>query len=93
MIRRALTEDVGSGDVTTRATIRPEARGRGVLLAKAPMVVAGLDIARAVFAQVAGAEPVVFTPRVADGDRVGPGHLWPRSRGLPRRCSRPNARR
>ena len=50
VIRRALAEDVGSGDVTTRATIRPEARGRGVLLAKAPIVVAGLDVARAVFA-------------------------------------------
>ncbi len=56
LIRRALAEDVGSGDVTTRATIRPDARGRGVLLAKAPMVVAGLDVARAVFAQVAGAD-------------------------------------
>ena len=50
VIRRALAEDVGSGDVTTRATIRPEAQGRGVLLAKAPIVVAGLDVARAVFA-------------------------------------------
>ncbi len=81
VIRRALAEDVGSGDVTTRATIRPEAQGRGVLLAKAPIVVAGLDIARAVFAQVAGAGAVVFTPLVADGDRVGAGTTLARVEG------------
>ena len=75
LVRRALAEDVGSGDVTTLATIPLGVRGRGVLLAKAPMVVAGLDVARAVFAEVAGSTPVVFTPIVADGDRVGPGDV------------------
>ena len=75
LVRRALAEDVGSGDVTTLATIPLGVRGRGVLLAKAPMVVAGLDVARAVFAEVAGSAPVVFTPTVADGDRVAPGDV------------------
>src|SRR4029453_12157202 len=81
VIRRALAEDVGSGDVTTRATIRPEARGRGVLLAKAPIVVAGLDVARAVFAEVAGADAVVFTALVSDGDRVASGTVLARLEG------------
>ena len=81
LIRRALAEDVGGGDVTTAATIRPEMRGRGVLLAKAPMVVAGLDVARAVFAQVAGADDVVFTALVADGDRVVAGDVLARVEG------------
>lgn len=81
LIRRALAEDVGGGDVTTAATIRPEVRGRGVLLAKAPMVVAGLDVARAVFAQVAGADDVVFTALVADGDRVVAGDVLARVEG------------
>jgi nicotinate-nucleotide pyrophosphorylase (carboxylating) len=75
LIRRALAEDVGSGDVTTAATVRSDVRGRGVLLAKASMVVAGLDVARAVFAQVAGAGQVAFTPSVIDGSRVGPGDV------------------
>ena len=75
LIRRALAEDVGSGDVTTAATVRSDARGRGVLLAKAHMVVAGLDVARAVFAQVAGAGHLVFTSKVVDGSRVGPGDV------------------
>ena len=39
------------------------------------MVVAGLDVARAVFAEVAGVAPLVFTPKVADGDRVVPGDV------------------
>ncbi len=81
LVRRALAEDVGGGDVTTAATIRPEMRGRGVLLAKAPMVVAGLDVARAVFAQVAGADDVVFTALVADGDRVVAGDVLARVEG------------
>lgn len=75
LIRRALAEDVGSGDVTTGATVPPGSRGRGVLLAKAPMVVAGLAVARAVFAQAAGAEALVFSARVSDGDRAVSGDV------------------
>ena len=81
VIRRALAEDVGSGDVTTKATIRPDARGRGVLLAKAPLVVAGLDVARAVFAEVAGADATEFTALAADGDRIVPGTVLARIEG------------
>lgn len=72
LIRRALAEDVGAGDVTTRATVSPGARGRGVLLAKAPLVVAGLPVAHATFQAVAGPE-LRFTPRVQDGALVQPG--------------------
>ncbi len=75
VIRRALAEDIGSGDITTRATVPPGVAGHGVLLAKAPMVVAGLDIARAVFERVAGAGAVAFAPLVADGDRVSAGDV------------------
>lgn len=75
VIRRALAEDIGSGDITTAATIPAGVMGRGVLLAKAPMVVAGLDIARAVFERVAGAQAVVFSARVADGDGVSAGDV------------------
>jgi nicotinate-nucleotide pyrophosphorylase (carboxylating) len=81
LVRRALAEDIGTGDVTTRATIRSDVRGRGVLLAKASMVVAGLDVARAVFAHVAGGSGVVFTALVADGDRVSAGDILARIEG------------
>jgi nicotinate-nucleotide pyrophosphorylase (carboxylating) len=49
LIDLALAEDIATGDITTNALIDPGARGRGVIVAKAPMVVAGLMAARRVF--------------------------------------------
>ncbi|MGE3842716.1 MAG: carboxylating nicotinate-nucleotide diphosphorylase [Vicinamibacterales bacterium] len=51
-VRRALAEDLGWGDVTTEATVAHDARARGVLLAKAACVVAGLDVALEAFRQL-----------------------------------------
>ena len=71
LVRRAVAEDVGSGDVTTESTIPAGHVSRGTILAKAGGVVAGLDIARAVFAEC---DPgLVFTAHIADGDRVTEG--------------------
>jgi len=53
LVRRAIDEDVGAGDITTDATVAPEARARGMFLAKAGCVVAGLDVAFECFRQVA----------------------------------------
>ena len=52
IVRQALAEDIGTGDVTTDGTIDQELRGRAVLLAKAPCVIAGLDIAIEAFSQI-----------------------------------------
>jgi len=52
LVRAALSEDVGAGDITTNATVDPMQRGRGVFIIKAPTVVSGLDISREVFRQV-----------------------------------------
>jgi nicotinate-nucleotide pyrophosphorylase (carboxylating) len=71
LVRRALAEDVGPGDVTTEATVSAGARGRATLLAKSPCVVAGLDIVCEVFSQVDCA--IVWTPLVRDGDRASAG--------------------
>jgi nicotinate-nucleotide pyrophosphorylase (carboxylating) len=49
IVRRALEEDVGAGDVTTRATVPPGARARARITQKQPGVVFGLDAAAAVF--------------------------------------------
>ena len=48
-VARALAEDVGGGDVTTEATVPPEARGRARITQKAPGVVFGLDAAEETF--------------------------------------------
>ena len=49
LIRVALAEDVGDGDVTTAITVPPEARGRARIVQKAPGVVFGLDAAELAF--------------------------------------------
>jgi nicotinate-nucleotide pyrophosphorylase (carboxylating) len=68
LIRRALAEDIGSGDVTTEATVPAAARGRGLLLAKSALVVAGLEVAAAVFREV---DPrTTLSPRAVEGQAV-----------------------
>ena len=52
LVRRALEEDIGSGDATSRATIDEARRARGTLVAKSPLVVAGLDVAAEAFHQL-----------------------------------------
>jgi nicotinate-nucleotide pyrophosphorylase (carboxylating) len=50
MVRRALAEDVGPGDVTTDAIVPPEARARGLIVQKAPGSIYGLQMAELAFA-------------------------------------------
>jgi nicotinate-nucleotide pyrophosphorylase (carboxylating) len=52
LIERALAEDLGDGDLTTRAVVPDGARGRAVIRQKQPGVVAGLGVARTVFERV-----------------------------------------
>jgi nicotinate-nucleotide pyrophosphorylase (carboxylating) len=49
LVRRALAEDVGGGDVTTEATVEPDARARALITQKAPGVIYGLDAAEVAF--------------------------------------------
>jgi len=48
-VARALAEDVGSGDVTTTATVADDAAARALITQKAPGVLFGLDAAEAAF--------------------------------------------
>ena len=52
IVRRALAEDLGWGDVTTEATVRPEQRARGILLVKSRCVIAGIQVAAEAFRQL-----------------------------------------
>lgn len=71
LIQRALEEDVGAGDLTSRAVVPNDSLARSVVIAKADGVVAGIDVAAAVFAAVDRELPVEL--HAADGDRVAPG--------------------
>lgn len=73
LIQAALAEDIGEGDVTSTVTIAQGLRARGTLLAKSPLVVAGLDLASETFRQLDPA--IVFEVRWGDGAHVQPGDV------------------
>lgn len=66
LVGRALAEDIGTGDVTTSAIVPVEARAQGSLVVKQPCIVAGLEVAHEVFAQVDAS--VKFEPLKRDGE-------------------------
>ena len=71
IVRRALAEDFGGGDVTTEATIDRGQKAHAVILAKSSCVVAGLDVASEAFRQL---DPgIAVTTKHEDGERVSPG--------------------
>lgn len=73
VVQTALAEDVGSGDVTTEATVSADREAEGVLVARESLVVSGVAVAEAVFRAVSGA--LVFERLVKDGVRVDPGEV------------------
>jgi len=72
-IKRALDEDIGTGDVTTNSIVPAGASLRGRILAKQDGVVAGLNVARHVMLTLS--QHVTFVENVADGSRVSRGTI------------------
>lgn len=71
LIRTALEEDLGSGDITTSCTVAPDASGKGCIVAKEPLVLAGIDTARQVFLTVNSGLEVTLSQ--SDGSRAMEG--------------------
>lgn len=68
-VRAALAEDVGTGDVTTDATVAADAVGSAEILVKEPGVVCGLQVAEATFRSL---DPDVrFEGLVSEGAVLG----------------------
>jgi nicotinate-nucleotide pyrophosphorylase (carboxylating) len=65
-----LAEDIGSGDLTSQTMIDADARATFAMNARQQMIVAGVEVAAAVFKHYDPALDV--TVKVADGDRVAP---------------------
>ncbi|RST31615.1 carboxylating nicotinate-nucleotide diphosphorylase [Sphingomonas ginkgonis] len=80
-VTRTLAEDLGSGgDVTSRATIGPDARFGAIMRTREPICVAGLAIAEAFFRRL---DPEVWVDApVSDGDKVDAGTVLMRLAGL-----------
>jgi nicotinate-nucleotide pyrophosphorylase (carboxylating) len=73
LIRKALDEDIGAGDITTWSALRGDEAGLARATAKTGMVVAGIDVFGEVFLTL---DPtLIFKALRRDGDRVERGDL------------------
>lgn len=71
LVKFALSEDVGTGDVTTLNSVPSNVGARAVIMAKEAGVVSGLEIAQMCFREV---DPALkFKPTAKDGEAVDPG--------------------
>ncbi len=76
LVRRALAEDIGAGDITTRLTVLPATRARGTFFAQRRLVLAGLPVVEEVFRSL---EPELrFEVFTGDGTEVEEGRALAR---------------
>ena len=73
LLRSFLAEDIGSGDVTTETTVPAAQRARGELVAKAPLVLAGIDLFAEVFRLLDATAVSEISAR--DGEELTPGNI------------------
>ena len=82
VVLAALAEDIGAGDVTTEATVAPDAIGTAELLVKEAGVVCGLRVAETAFRAL---DPEIrFEALASDGDDVEPAAVVARLTGSER---------
>ena len=79
LIMNALSEDVGTGDITTESTIPETARAHGLYKAKESGVLCGIGVAARVFELID--RDIEFTPLKRDGDRIEKGEIIAEVRG------------
>lgn len=73
LIKEALHEDIGDGDHSTLSSIATDAKGKAVLKIKEEGVLAGMQVAKAIFHYK---EPsAIFTPFKQDGDAMKSGEI------------------
>lgn len=73
VVESALAEDIGSGDITTLLTVPRGTEATGTISAKAKGVIAGLDVARAVFNLVD--HTLETKTLVSEGYHASPGDI------------------
>ncbi|MGD9019195.1 MAG: carboxylating nicotinate-nucleotide diphosphorylase [Desulfuromonadales bacterium] len=73
ILRRALEEDIGTGDVTTLATIQPGVQASAELVAKEDFILSGIDVAQRVFHLIS--PETAFEKLIEDGQSVKRGEV------------------
>ncbi len=72
-IRRALSEDIGPGDVTTNSVVSSDARASAQIVAKQEGILSGLSVAQQVFLMLS--REIRFTSTLSDGAHVVRGQM------------------
>lgn len=73
LLRSFLAEDIGAGDVTTELTVPAMQQARGELVAKAPLVLAGIELFGEVFHLLDDSAKLETISR--DGEELAPGKI------------------
>lgn len=73
IIMNALSEDIGTGDITTEATIPTNKVAHGLYKAKESGILCGMGVARRVFELIN--DKIEFTSFKNDGDRIEKGEI------------------
>lgn len=73
LIEIALKEDIGPGDITTDNLVGSDHKGTGVIIAKEPLVIAGLDVAGQVFKHLDS--NIILRPAYKDGEIIKSGEI------------------
>jgi nicotinate-nucleotide pyrophosphorylase (carboxylating) len=80
LIDIAIEEDIGSGDITTESTVEKDKKGAGIIKAKEPLILAGIDIAKRVFEKLD--KNSAFISDFKDGDFIEKGDIILQIEGL-----------
>ena len=73
LLRSFLDEDIGAGDITTETLVAPTQQARGEIIAKAPLVLAGIDLFVEIFRFFDSSTVAEF--HFQDGDELVPGQI------------------
>jgi nicotinate-nucleotide pyrophosphorylase (carboxylating) len=82
LLRTFLKEDLGGGDITTESIIPSDQRAQGELIAKAPLVLAGIGLFAEVFQLMDGSAEADILRQ--DGEELAPGDIPARLRARAR---------
>jgi nicotinate-nucleotide pyrophosphorylase (carboxylating) len=81
-VRRALAEDIGTGDITTNATVDANLMATGRFIARQPMTVCGVELIELVFAELGGVD--FLGTHMHSGERAATGDVLATVRGKAR---------
>ncbi|HEU0122012.1 MAG TPA: carboxylating nicotinate-nucleotide diphosphorylase [Bryobacteraceae bacterium] len=82
VVRRALAEDIGTGDLTTNATVAAGLMATGRFIARQPMTVCGVELLELVFAELGGVD--FLGVHLHSGERAAEGDVLATVRGKAR---------